>query len=144
MKQLFLFIVTLVCLTLLPTQSWAVQAHGGTEGLVSHQIGHVLFFLGMGYLLFRLYHIQMKGSGWFEFKVFLWLIIAWNLITFSGHLMNEFVAPEKFIKSDGITSAFTITSFTDAYFYITRLDHLLLVPAFTFLVFALRKWRLHS
>jgi|GEM_PF-1408066 len=142
MKQFSTFLGILVFLTLLTTPSWAVQAHGGAEGLVSHQIGHALFILGMGYLLFRLYRIQMKGSGWFEFKVFLWVIIAWNLLTFSGHWMHECVSPGKFIKSDGSTISFTISSFTDAYFYLTRLDHLLLVPSFAFLVLALRKWRL--
>ena len=122
--------------------AWAVQAHGGAEGLVAHQVGHLLFVIGMGYLLFRLYRIQMKGLGWLEFKVFLWLIIAWNLLTFSGHWINEFVAPEKFIKADGKTIAFSITNLTDAYFYLTRLDHLLLVPSFVFLLLALRKWRM--
>ena len=144
MKQSFIFIGALISLPLLSTPALAVQAHGGVEGLVSHQIGHVLFILGMGYLLVRLYRIQMKGVGWFEFKVFLMLIIVCNLLTFSGHWMNEFVDPAKFIKLDGSTTAFTITSFTDAYFYLTRLDHLILVPSFAFLVLALRKWRLHS
>ena len=122
--------------------AWAVQAHGGAEGLVSHQIGHVLFIVGMGYLLFRLYHLRMQGSGWPEFKVFLWLIIAWNLLTFSGHWMHEYEAPGKFIKTGGDITSFAITNFSDAYFYLTRLDHLLLVPSFIFLLLALRKWRL--
>ena len=142
MKQFFLLIIgILVLLAFLPGPLWAVQSHGGAEGVVSHQVGHVLFFLGMGYLLFRLYHIQMQGSGWSEFKVFLWLIIAWNLLTFAGHWMNEFVAPEKFIQSDGRTTAFIIGDFYDACFYITRLDHLFLVPSFASLLLALRKWR---
>lgn len=122
--------------------AWAVQAHGGAEGLISHQIGHILFIMGMGYLLFRLYRIPTTGVGWFEFKVFLWLIIAWNLLTFAGHWMNEFVAPEKYIQSEGRTTAFAITNFMDAFFYLTRLDHLLLLPSFAFLLLALRKWRM--
>lgn len=142
MKKHFLILVPLVLLILLPSTSWAVQAHGGAEGLVSHQIGHALFIIGMGYLLFRLYHIQTKGIGWFEFKVFLWLIIGWNLLTFSGHWMHELVAPGKFIKSGGNVISFSVTDFSDAYFYLTRLDHLLLVPSFIFLLLAIRKWRL--
>ncbi|MDD5758015.1 MAG: hypothetical protein PHI06_02920 [Desulfobulbaceae bacterium] len=122
--------------------AWAVQAHGGSEGLVSHQIGHVLFVFGMGFLLFHLRFLQMKGEGWFEFKAFLWLIIAWNLLTFSGHWLHEVVSPEKFIQVGGEVSSFSMTSFSDAYFYLTRLDHLILVPALVFLLLALRKWRL--
>lgn len=144
MKRFFLFIGIFVSLILLSTNSWAVQAHGGAEGLVSHQIGHVLFIVGMGYLLFRLSFIQGKGPGWLEFHVFLWIIIGWNLLTFSGHWMNESVAPEKFIKSDGNVLYFSVTNFSDAYFYLTRLDHLFLVPSFIFLLLALRKWRLQE
>lgn len=121
--------------------AWAVQAHGGAEGLVSHQIGHILFVFGMGYLLFRLHFLQMIGQGWREFKAFLWAIIGWNVLTFSGHWLHEVVSPEKFILLDGKTTAFSVTNFSDAYFYLTRLDHLVLVPALVFLLLAIRKWR---
>ena len=123
-------------------QAWAVQAHGGSEGLVSHQIGHFLFATGMGYLLFRLRSMRQKGGGWLEFKTFIWLLIAWNVVTFSGHWMNEFVANEKFIKDHARTLSFTIENLHDAIYYLTRLDHLILVPSFAFLLMALRKWRM--
>lgn len=123
------------------TPAWAVQSHGGTEGLVIHQIGHSLFSVGMGYLLYRLYVLRLTGSGWIEFKIFLWLLLLWNVMTFSGHWMNESVAAEKFLKLQSHTEAFTITGIFDALYYLTRLDHLVLVPAFVFLLLALRKWR---
>ena len=135
------YIAGLLTLTLVANPAWAVQTHGGAEGLVSHQIGHILFAIGMGYLLFRLYHIGQKGLGWFEFKTFLWLIIAWNLLTFSGHWMNEFIATSKFVKVNGKITSFTIDNFTDVIYFLTRIDHLVLVPAFLFLLLALRKWR---
>ena len=121
---------------------WAVQAHGGAEGLVSHQIGHFLFVVGMGYLVFRLRSMGERGRGWFEFKAFVWLLIVWNVMTFSGHWMNEFVEQDKFIKDHANTLSFTIENFSDAIYYLTRLDHLVLVPSFTFLLIALRKWRM--
>jgi hypothetical protein len=130
-----------VVVMLMANPAWAVQAHGGVEGLVSHQIGHLLFVIGMGYLLFRLHSMNLKGTGWFEFKTFLWLLLAWNLMTFSGHWMNEFVAGEKFIHANGHTLSFTVENLFDALYYLTRLDHLLLVPSFAFLLLALRKWR---
>ena len=120
----------------------AVQAHGGAEGLVSHQIGHFLFTIGMGYLLFRLRSMRQEGVGWLEFKTFIWLLIAWNVVTFSGHWMNEFVAKGNFIKDHANTLSFTIGNFHDAIYYLTRLDHLILVPSFVFLLMALRKWRM--
>jgi hypothetical protein len=120
---------------------YAVQQHGGAEGLVSHQVGHVLFISGMGYLLYRVYHNRITGSGWFEFKSFLWLIILWNILTFSGHWMREIVNPERFIRQGTQVTAFVITDSFDTFFYLTRLDHLLLVPSFVFLFLALQKWR---
>lgn len=134
-----LFLLTLI---LQANPVWAVQTHDGVEGLVSHQIGHFLFTLGMGYLLFRLYSMRPKSVGWLEFKTFLWLLIVWNITTFSGHWMDEFVAKEKFFKAHGRTLTFTIENFQDALYYLTRLDHLILIPSFVFLLLALRKWRM--
>jgi len=132
----------ILALILHTNPAWAVQAHGGSEGLVSHQIGHFLFAIGMGYLLIRLRSMHQKGRGWLEFKTFIWLLIAWNVMTFSGHWMNELVAKEKFIKSHATTLSFTVESLSDAIYYMTRLDHLILVPSFVFLLLALRKWRM--
>ena len=123
---------------------WAVQTHGGSEGLVSHQIGHLLFTFGMGYLLFRLSSLHSKGGGCRTFKTFLWLLIAWNITTFSGHWMDEFVAKEKFITAHGLIMAFKIENLQDALYYLTRLDHLILIPSFVFLLLTLRKWRIEQ
>jgi len=122
------------------TPVWAVQSHGGTEGLVVHQIGHLLFAGGMAYLLFHLHRIKLSNYDWFEFKTFLWLIITWNLLTFSGHALSESVDKTKFVFQNGELVAFSIESFADAWFYLSRLDHLILLPSFVFLLLALRKW----
>lgn len=124
--------------------AWAVQAHGGQEGLVAHQLGHFLFTVGMLFLLYRLYKEKTKGGGWVEFKTFLWLLILWNITTFTGHWMNEFVDNDKFIRVDGAILSFTAGSFQDVIYYATRLDHLVLIPSFAFLIAALRKWRTQS
>ena len=123
-----------------PDQALAVQQHGGVEGLVAHQIGHVLFLVGIAYLLYKIFRSSFNEPGWFEFKIFLWLIIGWNLLTFSGHWMREVVDPAGFSKIDGRTVSYSVNGVVDAYFYLTRLDHLLLVPAFIFLFISLRKW----
>lgn len=129
----------LLALSAWTSPAWAVQSHGGTEGLLSHQIGHILFATGMGYLFYRLRRMRKTGSGWLEFKAFIWLLIAWNLLTFSGHWMNEFIVQEQFIKDHEQTLSFKITNLFDAIYYLTRLDHLVLVPSFAFLLMALRK-----
>lgn len=131
-------------LTTMASPALAVQTHGGAEGLVSHQIGHVFFAIGMGYLLYHLYRNHVAGPGWLEFKWFLWLIILWNFITFSGHLMDELIDPHKFILSGEETVSFSIAGWTDCLFYLTRLDHLVLVPSFIMLLLAIRKWERQS
>ncbi len=122
----------------------AVQAHGGAEGLVSHQIGHVLFAAGMAFLLFRIVRTHTAGPGWPAFKSFLWLILLWNLLTFFGHWMQELVAPERYLTADGRTIGYTLEGLFDVLFYLTRLDHLVLVPALLMLLAALRTWKQRS
>lgn len=138
-----LFLVpTLLCLYVLSraTPAWAVQAHGGSEGLIAHQVGHILFFIGMIFLLIRQHRRNLTGSGWREFKIFLWLIILWNILTFSGHWMREVMDLGKLITIDKhIIGLQAMTPF-DFIFYLTRLDHLVLVPAFLFLLIALKRW----
>ena len=122
------------------TPAWAVQTHGGAEGLVSHQIGHVLFFISMVFLLIQQHRKKLKGPGWREFKVFLVLVILWNCFTFLGHGVREEVDISKFVQDNGHTIGYQINNAFDLLFYVTRLDHLLLVPAVLSLFMALRRW----
>ncbi len=139
-KIVSIFSAVAVLLSFVADPAWAVQSHGGSEGLVAHQIGHLLFAGGMAFLIFRLYRIKFSNYDCVEFKIFLWLSIAWNLLTFSGHAQSESIDKSKFIYQDGELVAFSIETFADAWFYLSRLDHLLLVPSFIFLLLALRKW----
>ncbi|MCP4342624.1 MAG: hypothetical protein GY799_28020 [Desulfobulbaceae bacterium] len=143
-KQFSIIICAFFFLIIETNPAWGVQSHGGAEGLVSHQISHILFLIGLGYLLFHLYQIQKKDPGWLEFKFFLWLIIVWNVVSFSSHLINEFVAPEKFVKDGEIIVSYYIEDFADVIFYLTRFDHLVLVPSLVCLLLALRKWRMQG
>lgn len=124
-----------------PASAAAVQQHGGAEGLVTHQIGHLLFIAGMGYLLVHVSKFRMRTPGWLEFRIFLWLLLFWNFLTFSGHWMDEIVDPGKFGRFGGAVSSFSVQNFFDFFFYLSRLDHLILVPSFLFLLLALKKWR---
>ncbi len=133
------FVVGLLFVFVCPV--WAVQSHGGIEGLVSHEIGHLLFVVGMSFLLFRLYPQHRGETGWLEFKLFIFFILLWNGLTFSGHWMGEYVDHDQFVLDNGRIVFFVINSFADAYFYLTHLDHFFLILSFLFLFLALRKWR---
>lgn len=132
-----------LCCLLIFVQSmpaFAVQSHGGSEGLVAHQIGHLLFVSGLGYLLFRIYRMALQGAGWPSFRLFLWLLLSWNLLTFSGHWLDEVVSRQQFLFEGGAVRSFRVEGLLDAVYYLSRLDHLLLVPAAIFLLLSLRKW----
>jgi len=123
------------------SRAYAVQSHGGAEGLVSHLLGHILFTIAMVFLLLRMRNSRLTGAGWSEFKGFLWLIILWNVLTFAGHWMRESVPAEQFVIHSGRVTAFQADSVFDLIFYLTRLDHLLLVPAFFLLLLAIKNWK---
>ncbi|GAB4341348.1 MAG: hypothetical protein Kow0089_15630 [Desulfobulbaceae bacterium] len=135
-----LLVPVLLLLLLLPESSWAVQQHGGTEGLISHQVGHLLFICGMLYVFLRLRRFSARSAGWSEFRLFVTLIILWNLLTFYGHWHHELVDPDKFMKVNGRTTGFHVSTPMDALFFLSRLDHLLLLPAFLCLLMALLRW----
>lgn len=128
-----------------PAQSaWAVQEHGGAEGLVSHEIGHILYVAGMAFVLFHLAKSGARTTAWLRFRWFLYLIILWNILTFTGHWMRAAHWPDHMQKVGGHTVAYQISDLSDAIFYLTRLDHILLVPALLFLLLALKSWRAES
>lgn len=136
-----IFCLAVFCLLLDPAQAWAVQGHKeAAEGLVVHQIGHVLFVCGLFFLLARLRRLPATYGG-VEFKLFLWLIILWNALAFHEHWYQETVNPDKFIRAAGKITGFVISTPWDALYYFSRMDHLLLLPAFLCLMAALNKWR---
>jgi hypothetical protein len=141
--SLRLLIATLL-LSSISTPLWAVQSHGNGEGLVSHQLGHILFGVGLLYMLLRLRGIQKGEKGWREFKFFLLGVVLWNIIAFFSHAHHSHILASQYIKSDGCTSAFKAESFVDILYYFSRLDHLVLVPALFFLAIALRKWSMND
>lgn len=120
--------------------AFAVQSHGGVEGLVAHEIAHLLFIVGISYLMYRVKSSGLKTPGWGYFRFFLVLLFAWNVLTFVGHWLHEYTAQKHYIKSCGHIVHFNMDHFLDVIFYISRLDHLLLVPAMVCLYMALKKW----
>ncbi len=124
----------------LASPAHAVQTHTGTEGLISHELGHLLFTVAMIVLLVRMLRAGLDAPGWRQFRWFLGFIIAWNLLTFAGHWMREGIAAENFIRHGDRITGFAVNNLFDLIFYLTRLDHLLLVPAFFMLLMAILKW----
>lgn len=125
---------------LFPTPAQAVQSHGGIEGVVFHELGHLLFFGGILCILIPGGIERWKAPGWRSFQKFLYLILFWNILTFIEHIMDIGPIAENIIRSNGAATGFLLDSAAGAFYYVSRLDHLVLVPALYFLMHALQIW----
>ena len=115
-----------------PRPTLALQTHGPPEGLYVHQLAHVLFAAA---LLFLMWQIKYEGlTGFPGFRQLRWacgLFVLWNVVAFLGHWSEELLLPLHFQGQPGNLSQRLIMSRFYAWiYYLTKLDHLILVPAF--------------
>lgn len=127
-------------LVLAPASGWALQTHGAPEGIYVHQLAHVLFMAALGYLYWHTRKTQHRqSSGWRYLQVFCVLLSLWNGAAFLGHEMLGHLSAMDLINrgtwQEELALPFTPTKLV---YYVTRLDHLLFVPALAALVISLR------
>ncbi len=134
-----------LCLVLLlATQpAWAIQTHGDPEGLIAHQLGHIVF---LGAMIFVLIQLRRRGLGAQPgFSRLAWAAIlfgVWNVLTFVGHIAEENLPATAIDRQAGhLGRTLHITDLNGLVFYLAKLDHLVLVPAFLLLYLALRTFR---
>jgi hypothetical protein len=129
--------------TLWPASAWATQTHGGLEGLWVHQTAHLFFALSMGLLIFWLRKRRLTASrGWRYIQFAALFFIAWNMDTMASHWIQEQsglievrnVAP---LQIQIITAE--SRDWISMVYYLTKLDHLLCVPALFFLYLGFRR-----
>ncbi len=132
--------VVLLAMLIIPDAAWALQSHGPPEGIYVHQMAHAFFF-GSLVLLYRdLRHSASKSKGWNDLKRFCLLMLIWNIVAFSGHTVATQLAPEHIAGAASYFHARLLgpMDLIKVFFYITRFDHLLLVPALYCLCVGLR------
>lgn len=115
-----------------PRPSLALISHGHPEGLYVHQIGHLLF---AGAMLFLIYMIKREGLQSVPgFRAIIWagyFFIWWNLDAFVGHMAEVLISEQAFLgQPTDIARRLRMTDFTAWVYYLTKMDHLILVPAF--------------
>lgn len=133
-------IAVFVALCCQVSPAWAAQEHGSSEGMVVHQIGHVLFIIGMLYPLYRINLQKPKEPGWNYFKGFLWAVCLWNLVAFVTHWLGDNISPDQYLREGGAITGLRIDSATDLIYYLCMLEHLVLAPSLLLLLLALRQW----
>jgi hypothetical protein len=123
-----------------PADVWALQSHGPPEGIYVHQMAHLLFMGSLLYLYWHTRHTPVLASrGWRYLQLFCILFVCWNILAFVGHEAFGYLTSDDFIDTNGLKKHIVgpITLVKVIYF-ITKMDHLLYVPALLALVISLR------
>lgn len=121
----------------------AVQVHAAPEGLYAHQLSHVFFIFSMGLLVYWLRQRQLiTDPGWRFMQYAAIFFILWNLDSMLAHYLDE--QADLVAKIDAGTLQGKVTllkgpSVLIFIYYLSRMDHLLSVPAMAFLYLGLRQ-----
>lgn len=121
----------------------AAQVHAAPEGLYVHQIGHLIFILAMGILIYWLRQRRLTHHlGWRRLQYAALFFVLWNVDAFLTHLLES--RPDLFTPLEIGTWQARITAIPGrelqvALYYLAKMDHLLCVPAIVFLYLALRE-----
>jgi hypothetical protein len=143
----FLLISLVTVLLCRPSAAWAIQAHGGVEGLYAHQMAHFFFAFSMGLLIYWLRKrrlVSIRGWRYIQYAA-IWFIV-WNADAVVGHWLEE---QSGLVDSQRIGLMRISLSMVAGFewlgpvYYLVKLDHLLCVPAMLCLFLGLR-WLLQS
>ncbi|SDT89919.1 hypothetical protein [Desulfobacula phenolica] len=118
---------------LLPTNLYATQLHINSEGIITHQAGHLFFLFSMVTLIFT---IKRKGldkqKGWRLIQYSAFFFIVWNLDVIIAHFLDNQAYAVK-IENLSLTRIKVVAQNNSALlawlYYGLKLDHLLCVPA---------------
>jgi hypothetical protein len=118
---------------LLPARAWAIQLHLTSEGIITHQMGHLFFLVSMVALIFTLSGKGLdKQKGWRLIQYSAFFFILWNLDAVFGHFLDNQI---QVVKLENISfNRMRIVAHENSrilywVYYVLKLDHLLAVPA---------------
>lgn len=136
----FIYIFIWLCF---PAAAWATQTHGDPEGLYAHQLAHLFFIFSMGLLIYWLRKRKLVAqTGWRLIQFAALFFILWNLDAVTVHWLEE--QPD-LLRTSQVDPFFIRleapagTHWIAWTYYLTKLDHLLCVPAMALLYIGLRK-----
>jgi hypothetical protein len=128
---------------IIPSTAWATQTHGGLEGLYVHQFAHMFFAFSMGLLIYWLNKWELvASSAWRSIQYAAVFFIAWNLDAFFSHWLVEQSGLITVNAIDGMRIQIETprgSNWLAEVYYLTKLDHLLCVPALIFLFLGLKQ-----
>jgi hypothetical protein len=139
-------ILSTFLLLLQSADAWALQPHGGGEGLYIHQMAHVFFMVTLTYLYLHTRRTQdLVSRGWRYLRLFCVLLFFWNLMAFVGHETAVHLSIDDFID-EGTWSAQLVAPLNalKVIYFVAKMDHFLTVPALLALFFSLRSFYLEA
>ncbi|MGD8366761.1 MAG: hypothetical protein PVG78_03885 [Desulfobacterales bacterium] len=126
-----------------PARVLATQAHAAPEGIIGHQIAHVVFIVSMAILIYWLRERRLvEQPGWKYIQYAALFFILWNLDAFFAHLIDEQLLLVKVEKIDFWRRRIVAKNGfegIESIYYLLKMDHLLCVPAMLFLYMGLRR-----
>jgi hypothetical protein len=133
----FISVIAIALFILLPMDASATQLHSHTEGIITHQAGHLFFLFSMVVLIFTITGKGLnKQKSWRLIQYSAFFFILWNLDAVAAHFFDNQIHIVK-IENISIWKIKIIThpdsSLLAWVYYILKLDHLLCVPAMLFL-----------
>lgn len=140
MKITKLKLFILCIFVLFPKTSFAIQAHGGSEGIIVHQGGHLFFLLSLCALVYWLEKKWfLKGKSRRYFQLFGLFLILWNLDVILMHFLDEQIEIIDISRSglDVMINSSSNSQILKYIYYLGKMDHILCVPALIFLYMAL-------
>ncbi len=125
-----------------PGEAQALQVHGEPEGLYVHQMAHLHYIFALGFFFWDIRRAAFTGRGWRYLQVFCLLMACWNLLAFIGHIAGVYLAPDALLQTGCFMQTRLLAPFTlnKILYFITKLDHLIYVPALFFLFIGLRSF----
>ncbi len=125
----------------MPVNSWALVPHN-YPGYYIHQMGHLYFLLSCAFVIWIILRDNLQGIRGWRYLLFAEIFfILWNLDAFIGHISEFWISADQIIgKREGwdYFKREIILEGKEYVYYITKLDHLWLVPAMLFFYLGLR------
>ena len=120
-------------IVLLPADAHAIQLHLTSEGIITHQMGHIFLLISMVALIITL---SGKGldqqKGWRLIRYSAFFFILWNLDAFFGHFLDNQIQVVKLENISFSQMRMVVHENSQVLYwvyYALKLDHLLSVPA---------------
>jgi hypothetical protein len=113
-----------------PDPSHAIQTHAEPEGIVVHQLAHVVFLLALVGMVLRILFSELRTRrSWRYFSRGAMVLACWNLWAFSGHQLEMLVSRSNLRVALGQPPTLLLDSWVTLLYYVYKMDHCILVPA---------------